>query len=253
MDSVTQKNNNQQVKGSRLVLAIDLAILGIFLFSLLAAGYSYTASSTYVQSLAQGEANAANIPTWVIAYNFTTQDVFSALNPITVDVIVHVYPTYFKSYPNETFANFPRIVYVYFPAAIPITVTYPLTGPVTVTQARYSQYGEILGAPMELVKRPDNTWRNSTKIMYAQEGQTCAFLNVEQLYSVSCVGSAPLLTISSVAALYQFQANRLTLSLTWLVFAFTVILCRDFYPEFARNFQRVLRDRREKTLQVLPT
>ena len=225
MDSVTQKNNNQQVKGSRLVLAIDLAILGIFLFSLLAAGYSYTTSSTYVQSLAQGEANAETFQLGLLL-TISRPDVSSALNPITVDVIVHVYPTYFKSYPNETFANFPRIVYVYFPAAIPITVTYPLTGPVTVTQARYSQYGEILGAPMELVKRPDNTWRNSTKIMYAQEGQTCAFLNVEQLYSVSCVGSAPLLTISSVAALYQFQANRLTLSLTWLVFAFTVILAR---------------------------
>ena len=247
---MTDKDDGRNSKGSRMVLAIDVVIFVIFVSSLVGAGFSYTTYNTYVQSLSQGEANAAKIPTWIIAYNFTTKDVFSALNPITVDVIVHVYPTYFSSYPNETYANFPRIVYVYFPAAIPITVTNALNGPVTVTQAQYSQYGEILGAPMELVKRSDNTWRNSTKIMYAQEGQTCAFLSVEQLYSVSCAASAPLLTISSVAALYQAEANKVTLSLTWLVFAFTVILCRDFFPEAIRNAQRIWCDHREKTQPI---
>jgi hypothetical protein len=247
---MTENHDKRSAKDSRTVLLVDLGILAIFIVSIFGAAFSYTSYTTYVQSLSQGEANDAKIPTWINAYNFTTKDVFSALNPMTVDVIVHVYPTYFKSYPNETYADLPSMVYIYFPYAIPITVSNSLTGPVTVTEAQYSPYGEILGAPMELVKRADNTWRNSTKIMYAQEGQTCAFLSTKALTEIGCYGAAPLLTISSVAALYQAQANKVTLSLTWLVFAFTVILCRDFFPAAIENLQRVWRDHHETTQQV---
>jgi hypothetical protein len=220
-------------KGSRLLLVLDIFIIVVVALSLCAAGANQLSSSKYKQSILQVQ-KLNGIDTWDIAYNFTTNDVFSALNPITVDVIVHIDTVSPLSMPNATL---PSVVYIYFPDAIPI-------------HPQYTQYGELISQQWTIPLKLDRTYRNSTTILFGQEGQTCAILTTNPLPYVGACNlnvNAPILTISSAQALYQYQTTRITVTLTYVVVAFTVILAHEFVSAARENILRLWHERKKES------
>jgi len=213
-------------KGSRKLFALDIGITVLFLVSIIAAFGNFYSSSPKTVSISQTQANDQGVVTWDIAYNFTSDAVFSALNPITISVIVHLDDAALSKYPNLTqTADTP--IYIYFPAATP-------------TKSRYTQFGEEYGEPLVINKGSGAIYKSSTVRIYSQEGPICAFLTTVFLSDVpSCDFSmkAPLLTISSAGALYQYQTDKTNLSLTLVVLAFTIILFRDFVSGVGENIK----------------
>lgn len=223
----------QKKKGSRWFLVLDIIVIIAFVVLLVVAAETYSSTNDYTLSVYQAEDNYANIPTWDIFYNFTTNAVFSTLNPITAHVIVNFDANITHIDPN-IINDAPKTVFIYFPAAFPMHPKY--VG------------GEELGSSLVLHEEKNGTYANSTTLTYYEEGPQCAFLTTSpQPFVNACNFSAhpALFTISSVDALYQYQTNKATLSLTLVVLAFTIILIRPFAADLVENFW-LIRNKRQR-------
>jgi hypothetical protein len=217
-------------KGSYKLLVLDIIVIGLFVTCLVEALLIYDSTNTQTYSISQIDYNNSGQPAFNVNFNFTTEAVFSALNPITVKIFVFPNPNATKSDPNWL-TDTPEYLWMYFPASIP-------------PNPHYDKNGGIYTEPLVLRKGFNATYTNSTTIEYQGETTVCAFILSTFTSSIPPCNStvySPILTISPVDSLYQYQSNKNTLSLTFVVLAFTVIFIRVFVADMGRNVNHLWR------------
>lgn len=215
-------------RGSTGLYIADLVIIILFAVSLIGAAFVYFSPDTKKFSITQGNDNDFGFPTWDVAYNFSTDGVFAALNPITVHVIVSLDQNFTARDPNWL-ADTPNHIWLNFPGAIP-------------THQVFDSAGDIELEPLLLNKsgtNPIGMFRGSITLTYQGQTGLCAFVSTVFENTVAdCSATpqrAPLLSVSSANDFFQYQTSKDTLALTLVVFAFTVILIRDFITGFRDN------------------
>ena len=214
----------KKVKGSKRLLALDILMIIVFIVCIIIAGYTYFHNQEYTTGASVVFTDSSGTPQWYGAFDFTS-DVFSAQNEITVSVIIHPTPNT-TQYPAST-------LYLYFPYSSP-------------PKPEYDQYGNELSQVLELHEGSDNVYANSTTLLYETEGTQCADLSNGQLQSVTCgPSSVAIIKVSSSDTVFQYQSSKVSLSLTWVVLAFTILFIRDFVISSTTNATMVRRAKKE--------
>lgn len=217
--------NVKRVRGSKRLRALDVVIVIVFATCLIGALLVYVTNDTvrYSGEEAAYQQDGTNI--WDMAYNFTTIGAFSANNPITIHVIVHYSPNFTQS--NPAYVSTPTTIYVYFPAAIP-------------PHLHYDKYGETQSVPLVLSDNASSgyTFSGSETFTFQSAYQACFTISTQFLQSVpDCNPSsqASMLSVAGASDFLQYQSNKITLTLTLVILAFTVIFIRAFFADIGEN------------------
>ncbi len=174
------------------------------------------------------------------SFNFTGETL-SAETPLTVSVYSYPDPSYYAKHPNEV-SVLGQKAYLYLPTSAPMNPTF--------------DHGNLLAEPIVLTRGSnDYFYRNSSAIVfYHSEGAKCAIFSLIQIHELPpCLPNAsPIIQISSADTLYQLESNRTTTALTFLIFAFSIAVIRDFIKDFAQNFIRVKSITKDETTNATP-
>ena len=222
-----------------MVRKYDIAIIAItaILFAIGFAKYYLPTKNTL--------STAVDIPAddnirWLVAMNITTNGIFAAQTPMDISVL---------AFPINATKTYPNIGIV-FQDAIVDPPRYVASIPVAATKS--------------LQRVPDPTsivpyYTGEVRLLYPDEGPKCILVitnfentfplnerEVADVYRGDCIpiktiaGTeiVPTITISSLDAKYQYETNKATLFLTWVVVGLTVLLSRDIIKGFVQDYWR---------------
>jgi hypothetical protein len=156
---------------------------------------------------------------WKIALNFTTLDVISAQTAINVSAIARV----LDDNPHEG-------VQIIFPTALPIS---------------NPQYNDGHAAPATIDLQKSTTdaklFTGSTELTYRDEGDKCVFVReialiVQEEFPLCPEGAQPVIHISSADSKFQFETNKVTISLAYLAAGLTFVAFRQMISGFGKRW-----------------
>jgi hypothetical protein len=216
--------------GKSWLIIFDVIILLVIVICGLIAIWTYTSHNEYTHNYTQSISPDNKVLKGFISLNFTSE-VFSAQSPIHVSAIFYFSPQFRSSHP---YLQNVTTVYVW------------LTHSVLETTAQYYN-GVRERYPMNLTENNDGSYRGSALIHYDEEGDKC--LIFDELNNVAVMGCVPtpsniMIHISSVDSLLQLNANKITLTLTWVLVAFTIVAIRSFLKDMFQNLSDYIKKER---------
>jgi|SRR6185437_136153 len=150
--------------------------------------------------------------TFAVAFNLTST-VFSAQNDITIDVMARPDIEFLQSYPD--LANKIDTLYIYFPSATTGYETF--------------KNGVAFSPTMRLTKEPNGYFYGHYVIQYPQEGDKCFVISSKTTNGLPdiCKSEEAFVHISSLDSTTQYKNNKIQLTLTGIIVAFSIIASRD--------------------------
>lgn len=223
-------------KGNRKLLVIDCLIIVGIIVCIAFAVYSYDHEDKTTYNIVQTFTNnTTHQEVIIVDYNFTAS-VLSAQNNIDVEARGYFGPEFIASHP---FTKDVSQLYAYFPAYN--------------SKSTYDK-GHLVSDPIVLKKISDNVYFGKGNLTFAQEGDKCpivSYIAVQEVNTNCKSSDVPIIHISSADSLFQLKTAKITLSLSFVFLAFTIILIRDFIKDVAQNI--ALFKRPKNDTDVKPT
>ena len=192
-------------------IIIMIAVICLFIAAIpyLEDEEKFTIHKRFIQSVLDDETH------FVINYQMNST-VFSAQNEIYVSILAWPWQDFIEKHQSDV-EKTPEIMYIYFLDS-------------NTKLDKFTEDG--LFHPTFAIKRGDDgRYRGGPfEIIYQEEGAKCAVLSIDKQRSTQNIcneESPPLVTISSADSKLQYDNNKVILSLTWVIVAFTVIAIRD--------------------------
>jgi hypothetical protein len=235
---------SQESEGNKKLAVLDFIIFGFIGFCLIYAVYLYFHDEYITYNFNETTFNDTEglIPNFDVSYNLTTT-VLSAQNDINISIVAKINDAFKNNYFDE--ANKIDHINVYLPDTIPKNPQY--------------KDGHVLSYPITLYRSSSDGrfFVGSDVIVYKTEGDKCTFVTTSVLtQSSNCPNNIhPLFHISSPDSYFQYRNNKITLSLTWVLIAFTIVSVRDFLKNMAQNIsllRKKKRDTRDDTKKPSP-
>lgn len=193
----------------------DALILLISVICLIYAAWNYYHDETLTVSK-RGITPVIDDETHFVVNFDMNSTLFSAHNDIFIKTTAWPYSDFLKKHTNDKFSKI-DVIYIYFQGST--------------TKLDQMTDDGVTGPTFAMKKGADGRFHGGPyTISYQESGQKCVLLSTVELPFVPhyCENdNQPMLEISSSDSILQFKNNKITLALTWVVIAFTVITMRD--------------------------